>query len=186
MEMISLACLLGPKLLFVSICLLNSVWIHPLLLVINLYIIGIIHKHMLRNNITIFDKMQLLVSPAYYQFQKESNDEESSTMWQKIRKQSIAVGLHLITFSLYYGIGWILRSTVFHFTIKINENEESQVPGFLKNVALQSMFTLHWGIIISIYIAFAILHYVFSGLYYRLGHPWSIEYCCKYHCTKNI
>ena len=180
LQTIAIGCLLVPKLIVISISLLNTLWIYPLIQVFNICVVQFIHKGLLRNELTTMDVLLHSVAPAYYHLPKNDQGDESEAITSKLRKFSLTFVVHIIGLMLCFVICWTLRHTVFFFNIKLDQSHGTfnNSASFLNDIAInQSTFPFHWQIVTYVYIGFLLLYYLFSILYYKYGHPhWTWEW----------
>ena len=166
----STACLVVPKLVLISTALLNSMYVHPVLCMVDILLIHLAQKYWLGKHIKILDSATMSISPAYFK-QHESNDvNEPEKLSQKLFSGSITLILHLVSLVLYRTAAWFLQRMVFFYNI-LETDEDS----FIKDIALQqNLITENWLIIVGIYTGCAGLHFLVNYLYYAKGHPWSM------------
>jgi hypothetical protein len=174
MQTISIAGLLVPKLILVSLALVNMVYIYPLMALAHASVTLSLH-HILGNKIGFIDLIMSLVAPTYHQLDIDVSQENVHKKCRSFGNGIAALLLQLITLAAYFFTNWILRQTVFFYTIKIpNGNGEKHHP-FLENItAISPLLPNDWLYMILMYIGGIAVHYLANIAYYQLFHPWSM------------
>ena len=173
---VSIILLLVPKLIIISVSLLNAIYWHPILIVANLAFSSFMLGGIVRNKVGIFDLIICLFAPAYH---KLKEDEEIKNFKDKklkdIKNWLSTISIHVFSIALYFSIGWILRKDVFIYKFNGLEHNFSNQNSFLKDVTSKTeMFPFWWQILIIAYIGCFVLYNAFVLLYYQMCHPWKI------------
>ena len=205
-QLFSIAFLVLSKLVFISITLLNAVYLHPFLYMVNMLFI-VLYNKLFSGNMEEYFQHTLVtgIAPAYYKSSKKDSKSKiirsCSTILQKYGIMINSVILHLITLMIYSAMGAILRITVFHYNIKktynnndtINEdhtNDNMKLNGVERNQEKKSYLDqilfeqpLHNFPIQFVvgYIICIVFYVLLSAIYYRVFHPWKIIICEKYN-----
>ena len=187
-QFVAIAALLVPKLLVISLALLNMVYLHPILYFLNTLIVILVNRQMFGDNISYIDAMATALTPAFYkapareEIGRDETEGENimSRLWRKAKRlRSFLVTSihHCVTFLIYFVIGYILRRVSFPTSIVLSEENSGGIFGeYLLNeqTLVKEFFSQYWLIVFSIFAAGYILHLIFTQLYYLIGHPWSI------------
>lgn len=166
----SMACLVIPKLVLISMSLLNSMFIHPILMTADILMIHLVHKYFFEQDIKIFESAMMSIAPAYVKG-LQTTPKNGNEMMHKMKLGAfITLIPYLCSLVLYLCAGWFLRNTVFFYNIFVEDDES-----FIKDVALnQNFITYYWLVFIGFYVGCGVLHIIFNCVYYVMGHPWSM------------
>ena len=196
---LAIAFLVLSKLHLISTTLLNAVYLHPFLYMMNLFLIFSYNKLLFGSTGDYFQHILVIgISPAFYNPSKIASNSDIVRFCSKIlQKYGIVINaaiLHLITLITYCTMGAILRNTMFHYnikttygitndTIKDNTNGTMRLSGDERNQEMQRyvdkiMFEkpLHSFPVefVVVYIICILIYILLSVIYYRAFHPWKI------------
>ena len=172
LQAISLAGLLVPKLILVSLGLLNMVYLYPFVAMSHALITMSFQK-IIGNKVGFCQLLIILSAPTYYQLDRDGTIENSNKRRRKFGNGIAALLLQLITLISYVWINWILRQTVFFNNIKFEKDNSEN--SFLKNITEKTSFITHeWTTLILMYFGGISINYVANSIYYRYLHPWNM------------
>jgi hypothetical protein len=186
-QLLSISCLLVPKMVIITLALLNLIYIHALLYFVNVLLVIFVYRLFYHTNITIIEALVTATCPAYCKPAKFTDNETGEDVPQTLRRRigpSMVTALnHLLTISIFIIMGCVFRRTTFQYTIKpekdfsqpgLLDNQTLSQPQFFEDVALTNhMFTAHWLWILLSCLAAYLAHILLVLVYYSKGHPWS-------------
>ena len=198
-QFLAISVLLLPKLLLISLTLLNAFYLYPFTHAFNLLLILLYNKLFCWNNEKYVHYILVAgIAPAFYKSSKTySKSNLIRSCLRILQKYGIvinAVVLQFITLMIYSTIGAILRHAMFHFNIRktygINNNiiedhtndtmpqnvdgMNQNLQGYLDIILFDQPlhnFPIH---VIVIYIVCIVIYVLLTVIYYRVFHPWKI------------
>lgn len=184
LQTIATGCLLAPKLMVVSMALLNTVYIYPLVHLAIMFLNLIIIRNVLKKQPTMFDVLAISTAPVYCKLEDRNPGGDNASLSQPCYRSATAL-MHLLTLIVYFVVGWIFRQTVFLYNLPLTTGNHDDSSSFLRKILTKErLFPSSWIFIISIYIGSLVVYHVAIGMYYSTSHPWSKgrEKDCK--CAK--
>ena len=187
--LLAIAALLIPKLLVISLFLLNMVYLHPLIYFLNTLIIVAVNRLYFNDNMYLIEAMAIALNATFYKSPIENNkmDENHGTaslsqpstrrFISRSRKYLIIMIRHYGTFLMFFVMSYILRRVVFPTTIIPSQENSDRFLGkhFLEEIALgKDGLSYYWMHAILIFVLGSALHLILTQIYYIKGHPWSI------------